>query len=170
MTHWVTRAERAADVPVLRQILTEAFDGPPEADLVDALRADSGAWLPGLSVVVTDTDGPVVGHALLTRCRVGGVPALALAPCAVRTDRQREGAGGAAVRAALAAARAAGESAVVVLGHPSYYPRFGFTPCADAGITAPPGQDWPREAFLALTLDGAPLPRGSVRYAPAFGL
>jgi putative acetyltransferase len=167
---WVTRAERASDVPVLRALLTEAFDGPDEAALVDALRADPDAWLPELSVVAEAAAGLVVGHALLTRCRVGAAPALALAPCAVRTDRQREGVGGAVVRAALESARSAGESAVVVLGHPSYYPRFGFTPCADAGITAPTGQDWPREAFLALSLDAAPLPHGRVRYAPAFGL
>jgi predicted N-acetyltransferase YhbS len=167
---WTTRAERAADVPALRALLTEAFDGPGEAALVDALRADPDAWLPGMSVVAEEADGTVIGHALLTRCHIGEAPALALAPCAVRTDRQREGVGGSVVRAALGAARSAGESAVVVLGHPSYYPRFGFTPCAEAGITAPPGAHWPREAFLALPLDGARLPRGRVRYPPAFGL
>lgn len=167
---WTVRAERAADVPVLRALLAEAFDGPDEAALVDALRADPDAWLPELSVVAEDADGLVVGQALLTRCQVGETPALALAPCAVRTARQREGVGGLVVRAALEAARSAGESTVVVLGHPSYHPRFGFTPCADADITAPTGQDWPREAFLALSLDGTPLPRGRVRYAPAFGL
>lgn len=167
---WHTRPEAPGDAAAIRDVLTEAFDGPDEAALVDALRADPRAWLPDLSVVTEDADGEVVGHALLTRCHVGDTPALALAPCAVRTARQREGAGGAAVRAALAAARAAGESAVVVLGHPSYYPRFGFTPCADAGITPPPGQDWPREAFLALSLTGRPLPNGPIHYAPPFAL
>lgn len=117
-----------------------------------------------------ETDQLAVGYALLTRCRIGGTPALALGPCAVRPPYQGRGAGSAAVRSVLAEARAAGERAVVVLGHPAYYPRFGFTPCVRHGIEPPAGQEWPHDAFLALSLDGGPLPRGTVRYARAFGL
>lgn len=168
-TTWTTRPETADDVPAVRRILLAAFPTALEADLVDALRADPRAWLDGLSTVATGPDGTPAGYALLTRCHVDGAPALALAPCAVRPSAQRTGAGSAAVRAALDAARALGENLVVVLGHPGYYPRFGFTPASRLGIRAP--FEVPDEAMMALALDEArPIPAGTVRYAAAFGV
>ncbi|WP_045863493.1 GNAT family N-acetyltransferase [Streptomyces sp. WMMB 714] len=166
---WTTRAERPGDAAAVRRVNLAAFGTPDEADLVDALREDPDAWLPHLSHLALAGED-AVGTALLTRCRIGGSPALALAPCAVLPEHQGRGAGSAAVRSVLDAARAAGERAVVVLGHPAYYPRFGFTPCSGFGIVPPPGQEWPDDAFLALSLDGGELPRGTVHYAPAFGL
>ncbi|MYS74659.1 GNAT family N-acetyltransferase, partial [Streptomyces sp. SID5926] len=75
---WNTRAETGADVPVIRDIVRAAFPTAEEAALVDALRADAGAWIEGLSLVAVDgTDRPV-GHALLTRCHIGDSPALCL--------------------------------------------------------------------------------------------
>lgn len=169
---WPTRTERAGraeDVAAVRRINLAAFESAAEADLVDALRQDPRAWLPRFSCLALAGREPV-GFALLSRCHVGVTPALALAPCAVPPRHQGRGAGSAAVLRALEEARAADERTVVVLGHSAYYPRFGFTPCADFGITPPPGQRWPRESFLALSLDGGELPAGAVRYAPAFGL
>ncbi|MET9970590.1 N-acetyltransferase, partial [Streptomyces sp. NPDC006356] len=126
MRNWITRAETSADIPAVRDIVLSAFETSLEADLVDALRADS-CWIEGLSLVSTDGNDHPVGYALLTRCHIGDSPALCLAPCAVRPERQNSGAGSAAIRAALAAAEEMGEHHVVVLGHPAYYPRFGFT-------------------------------------------
>ncbi|CAL9341556.1 hypothetical protein SUDANB145_00276 [Streptomyces sp. enrichment culture] len=167
--HWTTRVETAADVPAVRDVVLDAFPTAEEADLVDALRADPDAWIEGLSLVAVDGDDRPVGYALLTRCRIGGSPALCLAPCAVRPERQREGAGSAAVRAALDAARRAGEAHVVVLGHPEYYPRFGFGRASAHGIGL--SIEVPDEALMALTLDpGRPLPAGTVRYAAPFGI
>nr|WP_198319341.1 hypothetical protein [Actinopolyspora erythraea] len=57
--------------------------------MVDALRADPGAWLPGLSMVAESDDGALLGHALLTPCHVDDEAALALAPCAVLPEHQR---------------------------------------------------------------------------------
>ncbi|MFG2323179.1 GNAT family N-acetyltransferase [Streptomyces sp. NPDC048568] len=166
---WHTRAETGADVPVVRDIVRAAFPTPEEAALVDALRADPGAWIEGLSVVAVDDADRPVGHALLTRCHIGEHPALCLAPVAVRPGSQRSGAGAAAVRAALAAAERLGEHQVVVLGHPEYYPRFGFTRASAHGIGLT--IDVPDEALMALTLDAAhPLPAGTVRYAAPFGI
>ncbi|MFE9020713.1 GNAT family N-acetyltransferase [Streptomyces sp. NPDC007808] len=168
MRNWITRAETSADIPAVRDILLAAFETPAEADLVDALRADS-SWIEGLSVLATDDTGHPVGHALLTRCHIGDTPALCLAPCAVRPELQNSGAGSAAVRAALAAARAMGEHHVVVLGHPAYYPRFGFTRASAHGIGVT--IDVPDEALMALSLDADhPLPAGTVRYAAPFGI
>lgn len=165
---WTTRAEQPGDAPALRELLLAAFPTAHEADLVDALREDPSAWIDGLSTVALE-EGRIVSHALLTRADVGGEPVLALAPCATLPQRQGRGAGSAAIRAALDAARSAGESLVVVLGHPGYYPRFGFVPASSLGVTAP--FDVPDEAFLALPLDACgPTPRGEIRYPAAFGV
>lgn len=104
---WHTRTETPADTAAVRAVYLAAFETPQEADLVDALRADP-SWLPGLSYVAEGPDGSVAAHALLTRCEVGGAPALALAPVAADPAIQRSGAGSAVVRALLAAARERG--------------------------------------------------------------
>ncbi|WP_223767783.1 GNAT family N-acetyltransferase [Streptomyces huiliensis] len=165
---WTVRPETAADVPGVRAVEVAAFPTPLEADLVDALRADPDAWIPGLSLVAEAPDGTVVAHALLTRCHIGEEPALCLAPVAVLPAHQRTGAGSAVIRAALDAARALGEHAVTVLGHPEYYPRFGFTRASAHGVL--PAFEVPDEAMMVLGLDaGRPLPTGRIRYAAPFG-
>ncbi|MYQ39502.1 Predicted N-acetyltransferase YhbS [Streptomyces sp. LamerLS-316] len=164
---WRTRPETAADRAAVHDVVAAAFPTRDEADLVDALRTDPDAWLPGLSYVAEAPDGSVAAHALLTRCRVGDAPALALAPVATAPAHQRSGAGRAVVRAALDAARLRGESLVLVLGHPEYYPAFGFVPASRFGIR--PGFEVPDEAMMALVLDGSgPVPNGTIRYPAAF--
>lgn len=164
---WTTRVETDADITAVREINLAAFDTAEEADLVDALRADTG-WMPGLSLLSTDGDGIPIGHALLTRCHIGDVPALCLAPCAVLPEFQRTGAGSAAIQAGLEAARTMGERFVVVLGHPTYYPRFGFDRASAHGITL--SIEVPDEALMALSLGDGPLPGGQVQYAAPFGI
>ncbi|MER7049293.1 GNAT family N-acetyltransferase [Streptomyces jumonjinensis] len=167
-SNWITRAETGADIPAIRDIDLAAFETPLEADLVDALRADV-SWIDGLSLVSTDDDGGLIGHALLTRCHIDDTPALCLAPVAVRPGYQRSGAGSAAIRAALTAAKEMGERYVTVLGHPAYYPRFGFGRASVHGIGLT--IEVPDEAMMAMTLDDAhPLPSGTVRYAAPFGI
>ena len=80
---WATRAETTHDRAAVRRVLIAAFPTTAEADLVDHLRGDPEAWIPELSVVAADERGQVVALSLMTRCHVGGDPALALAPCAV---------------------------------------------------------------------------------------
>ncbi|MFD3470384.1 GNAT family N-acetyltransferase [Streptomyces sp. NPDC058682] len=165
---WPARPETAADAATVREINLAAFGTPVEADLVDALRADA-AWLPGLSYVAEAPDGSVAAHALLTRCEVDGAPALALAPVAADPALQRSGAGSSVVRALLAAAGERGESLVLVLGHPEYYPRFGFLPASHFGIRAP--FEVPDGAMMALVLDASrPVPAGTIRYPDPFGV
>ncbi|WP_434599278.1 bifunctional class I SAM-dependent methyltransferase/N-acetyltransferase [Streptomyces sp. A5-4] len=166
---WPTRPETDADIAAVHAVNAAAFETGAEADLVDALRADAAAWLPGLSYVATAPDGEVAAYSLLTRCRVGDAPALALAPVAVAPGHQRRGAGAAVVRAVLDAARARGERLVLVLGHPEYYPRFGFRRASAYGIR--PGFDVPDEAMMALVLDDSGLvPQGTIHYPTAFGV
>ncbi|SDI24539.1 Predicted N-acetyltransferase YhbS [Sinosporangium album] len=168
-TSWITRPETAADIAEIREVNLSAFPTPLEADLVEALRADATAWIPGLSWVAAAPDGGLAGFALLTRCHVDGAPALALGPCAVRPDHQRSGAGSAVIRAALRAAREQGENLVLVLGHAEYYPRFGFTPASGRAIRPPFDVD--DEYMMALVFDPAlPVPAGTIRYPAAFGV
>lgn len=169
VTTWTARPETADDIPAIRDILLAAFPTALEADIVDALRADPKAWIDGLSMVTEAPDGSLTGYALLTRCHVDGEPALALAPCAVLPAAQRTGAGSAAIRAGLDAARAMSENLVLVLGHADYYPRFGFTPASRFGIQAP--FEVPDEAMMAVALDNTrPVPTGTIQYPAAFGV
>jgi putative acetyltransferase len=165
------RPERPADQAAIRSVNEAAFGGPAEGALVDALRVTS-AFIPELSLVADDDTAGVVGHILFTRLRVveGDVsrPALALAPMAVAPPRQRRGVGSALVRRGLAEAERLGHGLVIVLGHPDYYPRFGFRPARAFGIRSP--FEAPDEAFLVLelrpgVLDGV---RGVVEYPPEF--
>ncbi|MER5205460.1 bifunctional class I SAM-dependent methyltransferase/N-acetyltransferase [Streptomyces sp. NPDC002825] len=170
---WRTRPETAADAAAIRQVVATAFGSEAEpsateADLVEALRLDE-AWLPGLSYVAEAPDGTVAAHALITRCLVDGAPAAALAPVSVAPAHQRTGAGQAVVRAVLDAARLRGEPLVLVLGHPEYYPRFGFVRASEYGIR--PGFEVPDEAMMALVLDGSvPVPPGTLAYPAPFGV
>ena len=164
-TDWTTRAETDADIAAIREILLAAFDTAEEADLVDALRQDP-AWIDALSLVALDDAGALVGYVLLTRAHIGDTPALCLGPCAVLPQYQKTGVGSSAIRAAFEAARARGEHFVTVLGHPEYYPRFGFTRASIHGVTMK--MSVPDDALMVLSL-GAEPPSGVIRYAGAFG-
>ncbi|TDB79689.1 GNAT family N-acetyltransferase [Micromonospora sp. KC721] len=168
------RRETPADIQPIHAVHTAAFarsgapDGVPvEASLVDALRADAG-WLPALSLVATDPDGQVVGHVVGTRGTVGGEPvAVGLGPLGVLPARQRHGVGSALMHAVLAAADALDVPLVVLLGHPEYYPRFGFRPAVELGVT-PPGP-WEPPYFMARPLAAwRPEIRGAFAYAAPF--
>ncbi|MBB6347099.1 putative N-acetyltransferase YhbS/trans-aconitate methyltransferase [Nonomuraea muscovyensis] len=168
-TSWITRPETAADLAQIREVNLAAFPTSHEADLVEALRADSQAWIPGLSWVTEAPDGSIAGFALFTRCHVDGSAALTLGPCAVRPEYQRSGAGSAAIRAGLQAAREQGENLVLVLGHAEYYPRFGFTPASGYAIRPP--FEVEDKYMMALVFDpNVSVPTGTIRYPAAFGV
>jgi putative acetyltransferase len=168
MADVVVRQESVEDAQSVDRVVAAAFSGdaegtPPEVGLVRRLRAGD-AWLPGLSLVAV-ADGSVVGHVVLSRVYVGGVPALALAPLSVEPSWQRRGVGAALVRGALAEAERAGETLVLVLGEPAYYRRFGFEPAALRGIRGPYG-DGPAFQALPLSPDA---PVGEAVYPREFG-
>ena len=144
-----------------------AFPTSAEADLVDALR-DRAAPLVSL---VAEEDGSVVGHLMCSPATLDGHPEvrlMGLAPMAVVPARQARGIGAALVREAVARCRALGVDGLIVLGHPGYYPRFGFVPASRWGIRCE--YDAPDEAFMAMELrPGALAERsGTARYHPCF--
>jgi putative acetyltransferase len=143
------RHEQNGDADHIRFVIARAFGGSNEAAIVDALR---GA--PGSLSLVAIVDGRIAGHIFFTPVQIDGAEpygaALGLAPLAVLPERQRCGIGSALVRAGLDACRAAGCRIVVVLGHPEYYPRFGFAPASSAGLACE--FPVPADAFMALEL------------------
>ena len=146
------REEAPEDVPTIRRVNELAFGQALEAGIVDALRESGDEFLS----FVADCDGEVVGHILFTPVTIeterGAVRGMGLAPMAVLPERQRQGIGTALVRHGLAALRDRSCPFVVVLGHPEYYPRFGFEPASGHGIRS----QWegvPDEAFMILVVD-----------------
>jgi putative acetyltransferase len=160
------RPAASEDHAAIRAVTQAAFDTSTadEAGIIDGVRAE------GLALVelVAEIDGEVVGHVLFSRMRTGPDRAFAgLGPLAVSPALQRTGVGSALARAGIEACRAAGMEAVVVLGHPPYYPRFGFSAAAAAHIASPFAA---RPAFMALALQPGALDRPvKVDYPKAFG-
>lgn len=160
------RPERPGDEEAIAAVHRAAFGKDEEVQIVERLRAGPD-YLPHLSLVA-EQDGAIVGHTILSRARLDARPALGLGPIGVLPDRQRDGIGSALMHASLDAAREAGEAVVVLLGHPTYYPRFGFVPASRLGITPP--FEVGDEYFMALELQpGAANGGGRFAYSAAFG-
>jgi putative acetyltransferase len=163
----VIREETADDHPAIREVNRLAFGREDEGRLVDALR-DGGYARVSL---VAEVDGQIVGHILFSDLPIvtpeGTVPALSLAPMAVIPSHQRRGIGSMLVREGLRACQDAGHEIVIVLGHPEFYPRFGFSARLAERLKAPISG----EAFMALELVPGALEgiEGEVRYPPPFG-
>jgi putative acetyltransferase len=130
----VIRYARPADHAAISAVVTAAFRGAGEARLIEQLRADGDAMFE----LVAEEAGDLVGHVLFSRLWADRDDLFAaLAPLAVRPDRQRRGVGGQLVRAALEAAPQFGAVGVLVLGDPAYYGRFGFSSEAAARVACP---------------------------------
>ena len=161
------REERPGDESAVRRVHQLAFGGELEPALVEELRRCGACTL----ALVADVEGAVVGHVLFSPVHVpgavSGASCVALAPIAVLPERQRQGIGTALVAEALRRLRAAGHAAVVVLGDPAYYSRFGFVPAGGFDLAC----KWAaNDTFQALELRPGALADagGCVEYHSAF--
>ena len=162
------RSEQLSDAAAIRAIHTEAFGHGWEADLIDRARGWAG-FDPAFSLVADD--GEVVGHVMFTPVTiedtVRSVPAVVLAPLAVRADRRGAGVGRMLVEEGLRRCKARGDRIVAVYGGP-YYDRFGFTLAREAHIYRPdpvPGQNLRVLALCEGALSGV---SGVIRYPAIF--
>jgi putative acetyltransferase len=162
------RQETPADHSAIHAVVADAFGRDEEARLVAALR--EGGY--GRLSLVAELDGQVVGHLLFSDLPIvaedSTVPALALAPLSVVREHQRRGIGIQLVRDGLDRLRQAGHRIVIVLGHPAYYPRFGFSAQLARQLDSPYAGD----SFMALELVEGALEgvHGEVQYAPPFSM
>jgi putative acetyltransferase len=147
---WTIRPETPADYTAVYEVNKLAFDNrDAEPRLVEALRG-----LPGVISLVAELDGQVVGHILFSPIHIetpnGNVPAISLAPLAVRPGYQNQGIGVALSRLGLEACQVQGHRIAIVLGHPNYYPRFGFSAVLAKTLQCPWGDVG--EAWMAFEL------------------
>lgn len=162
----IVRPETTTDLEAIREANRLTFGQEDEARLVDALRDGGHARVS----LVAEADGQVVGHILFSALPIvtpeGEVESLALAPIAVLPSHQRRGVGSLLVEEGLRACRDAGHRAVVVLGHPEFYPRFGFSAALAERLKSP----YSGPAFMAVELAPGALEGvvGEVRYPPPF--
>jgi putative acetyltransferase len=163
------RIEQPGDIEAVRRINSKVFSQPVEAAIVDNLR---GSCEDILSLVAV-SNNEVVGHILFSPATLsspsGMIRGMGLAPMAVLPRYQRRGIGSGLVEQGLELLREQGCPFVIVLGHPRYYPRFGFIPASQRKITC----QWkgvPREAFMVLILDEDSMPKagGEARYMDEF--
>ena len=162
------REELPEDINAIRLVNMRAFGRTEEADIIDKLRQDCSDLLSLVAVRQND----IVGHILFSPAIVesgdGTTRGMGLAPMAVRPDCQRQGIGSELIRAGIAALKRRRCPFVIVLGHPEYYPRFGFERASRYGIRS----EWqvPDEAFMILILDEslAQTISGVAKYRPEF--
>jgi len=168
MTNHVIRPDAVADHDAIRSVNRLAFGGDAEPRLVDALR--DGGFV-RLSLVAEQVSR-IIGHLLFSELPIitkdGTLQALALAPMAVSPEFQNQGIGSALLRRGLDECRQKGHRIVVVVGHPRFYQRFGFSPALASALQSP----FSGEAFMAAELVRGALEGvgGRVEYPPPFGL
>ncbi|HEY3268975.1 MAG TPA: N-acetyltransferase [Armatimonadota bacterium] len=151
------RSETPAEYGRIHELVKVAFETAQvtngrEQDYVDELRAGAG-YIPELALVVED-DGDLIAHIMLTKRGIddgaAGREVLYLAPVSVALERRGQGIGSALIREALRRATEAGHGAVILVGNPDYYCRFGFAPSSRFGITNT--NDIPEQYVMALEL------------------
>ena len=165
----IIRIEKPEDVLQVRKVNEQAFETPAEANIVDTLRQTCPS---SLSLVAEDGNC-IVGHILFSPATIdssgGKIEGMGLAPMAVLPYMQRKGIGSQLVKRGLEILRERDCPFVIVLGHPEYYPRFGFGLASKHGLSSQ-WNDVPDEAFMIMIMDHAPLKgvSGVVKYREEF--
>ena len=162
------REEQPSDIEKTWEVNSEAFETEAEANLVNALRSSGCTYIS----LVAETETNIVGHILFTPVELSGdynkIKIMGLAPMAVFSQYQNKGIGSKLVEAGLELCKSRGYDAVVVLGHPNYYPKFGFEPSVKYNIKSE--YDVPDDVFMVLELVPGSLKThaGVIKYHEAF--
>lgn len=163
------RRERIADIAAVRAVNRTAFGQSVEAEIVDSVRDRC----PDTVSLVAVEAHQIVGHIFFSPVFASGqkglIQGMGLAPMAVLPRHQRQGIGSSLIQAGIEAMRERNCPFVIVLGHPEYYPRFGFVPASHHGLTCQ-WQGVPDEAFMVLILDESNMAgvSGIIRYRDEF--
>ncbi len=162
----IIRMEKEGDAAGIFEVNRLAFGQEAEAELVEKLRAGYSS----LISLVAKEHGKIIGHALWSPVTIEGsnLKGMGLGPLAVHPSYQKQGVGSRLMQAGMEACRKAGYDFLIVLGHPEYYPRFGFIPASRFKLKCE--YEAPDEAFMALELKPGALAgvSGVVRYLPEF--
>jgi putative acetyltransferase len=165
------RLERPGDRAAALDVERAAFGSEAEVDIVRAVRDEDGSF-----ALVAEEEGRIIGHVQMSRAWAGSTAILALGPIGVLPERQRQGTGRALIESAATEARSRGEVAVILLGDPALYPRFGFEPATRYGLRNPfagqqaEGSVIAEEDMMILPLDDRVHQlEGPVRWHPSFG-
>lgn len=159
------RDETPSDEPAIREVNNQAFGQQLEGRLVDLLRANDGVLLSLVAIL----EERVVGHILFSpvtlTTEVGELSGAGLGPMGVLPEFQRAGVGSKLIISGIERMKQRGVPFIVVLGHPGYYPLFGFEKASEYGLVC----QWevPEEAFMIIPITGRPL-RGLVKYRAEF--
>ncbi|MCG6899894.1 MAG: N-acetyltransferase [Gammaproteobacteria bacterium] len=168
--HAITvRPETAEDIRAIDVVHISAFGGEAEAQLVSALR-ESATYNRELSLVA-ELNGRIVGHVLLTRVPLrkhgSEKQVLALGPMSVVPSQSHRGIGSELINASIKLAKEKGYGAIVVLGHPEYYKRFGFVQARDLQVSC--NLPAPEDALTVMEIVDANLAGGGhVEYPEPF--
>ena len=164
----IIREEELADTEAIWNINADAFETEDEANLVNALRNSDCTFIS----LVAETEDKAAGHILFTPVELTGnknkLKLIGLAPMAVLQKYQNQGIGTQLVKAGIELCKSKDYDAIVVLGHPNYYPRFGFVPSVAHGIKSE--YEVPDEAFMILELKKNSLKgnQGVIKYHEIF--
>jgi putative acetyltransferase len=167
------RSETILDVESIRNVNIQAFKQENEANLVDAIR-NSVHFIPELSLVAETSNGEIVGHILFSQIFIGNHEqewqTLGLAPMAVIPSHQNQGIGSYLVKEGIKRCKELGYRHIAVLGHPNFYPKFGFEKSSNYNIESP--FPVPEDVFMIIELEEGALRgiSGKVKYPPAFQL
>lgn len=165
------RQEKATDIQAIKEVNDLAFGQENESKLIQEIR-ESKYFVPELSLVAVIDSEEVIGHILFSQITIetenGSIPSLALAPMAVKPEFQKHGIGSLLVNEGLMRCKAKGNGSVIVLGHPEFYPKFGFVRASGKGIKPP--FEVPDEVFMLIELEKDALDHaeGTVKYPAAF--
>lgn len=164
----IIRAEQANDIPAIRKVNLAAFPGPDEANLVEKLRTHHSFIFSFVAVLDGEVSGHIVFSPVTLVPEINTLRGAGLAPVAVLPQFQRKGIGTKMILHGIDQCKQAGYGYIVLLGHPNYYPRFGFVPSVKYGIKCE--YDAPPEAFMILELRSGALAghSGTIKYPPEF--